>query len=268
MPLLDAQLAQHPCFGRCVRGVYGRIHLPVAPKCNIQCGFCDRRYDCANESRPGVTSSVISPEEAVARAKACFAADSRIRVVGIAGPGDPLANPETFETLRLVRETLPQAILCLSTNGVNLEAELDRLLYCQVDTLTMTVNTLCSDTAAKIYSWVTAPEGRLTGKDAANYILKKQRRGLELCKEHGCNVKINTVLIPGINDSEIGNIAEMAADYHCTVMNVMPLIPCGTLRTLPPPTPELLHFSRQTAERYLPVFTHCKQCRADAAGIV
>ena len=191
MPLLDAQLAQHPCFGRCVRGVYGRIHLPVAPKCNIQCGFCDRRYDCANESRPGVTSSVISPEEAVARAKACFAADSRIRVVGIAGPGDPLANPETFETLRLVRETLPQAILCLSTNGVNLEAELDRLLYCQVDTLTMTVNTLCPDTAAKIYSWVSAPEGRLTGKDAANYILKKQRRGLELCKEHGCTVKIN-----------------------------------------------------------------------------
>lgn len=53
----------HPCFQESCHGKYGRIHLPVAPACNIQCAYCDRRYDCANESRPGVTSEVISPEK-------------------------------------------------------------------------------------------------------------------------------------------------------------------------------------------------------------
>ncbi|MFQ7453900.1 MAG: hypothetical protein ACLRNQ_23780 [Flavonifractor plautii] len=54
--------AEHPCFSAQAHFRYGRIHLPVAPRCNIRCGYCDRRYDCANESRPGVTSEVISPK--------------------------------------------------------------------------------------------------------------------------------------------------------------------------------------------------------------
>ena len=44
---------------------YGRVHLPVAPKCNVQCNFCNRRHDCVNESRPGVTSRVLSPGQAL-----------------------------------------------------------------------------------------------------------------------------------------------------------------------------------------------------------
>ena len=56
---------RHPCFNAKVKGQYGRVHLPVAPKCNIQCNYCNRKYDCVNESRPGVTSTVLSPEQAL-----------------------------------------------------------------------------------------------------------------------------------------------------------------------------------------------------------
>ena len=55
---------RHPCFNREAHGRFGRIHLPVAARCNIVCGFCDRRYACVNESRPGVTAVLLSPEEA------------------------------------------------------------------------------------------------------------------------------------------------------------------------------------------------------------
>ena len=55
----------HPCFDDSARHRYARVHLPVAPRCNIQCNFCDRKMDCLNESRPGVTSSVLSPGQAV-----------------------------------------------------------------------------------------------------------------------------------------------------------------------------------------------------------
>lgn len=54
-------ISKHPCFNPAVKGQFGRVHLPVAPKCNIKCNFCNRKYDCINESRPGVTSNVLTP---------------------------------------------------------------------------------------------------------------------------------------------------------------------------------------------------------------
>jgi len=38
----------------------------VAPKCNILCNYCNRKYDCINESRPGVASAVLKPRRAIA----------------------------------------------------------------------------------------------------------------------------------------------------------------------------------------------------------
>ena len=268
MPLLESRLGEHPCFGRCGSGVSGRIHLPVAPKCNVQCAFCDRKYDCANESRPGVTSKVLTPEQAVLRAKKALAAEPRIRVIGIAGPGDPLTNPETFETFRLVSKEIPEAVLCLSTNGLLLEEKMDEVLDCGVDTLTVTVNTLRAETAAQIYSYVTSESGCLSGLAAGEYLVNKQRMALERCAREKCVVKINTVLIPGINDGEIEEIAKMAKLYGCTVMNVMPLIPCGAMKERRAPELEELLETRETVKRYLPILAHCRQCRADAVGII
>ena len=95
-------ILRHPCFNDAARHRFARIHLPVAPRCNIQCNFCNRKYDCINESRPGVTSSVLTPQQALAYLNNVVAKRPEITVVGIAGPGDPFANPvETMETLRL-----------------------------------------------------------------------------------------------------------------------------------------------------------------------
>ena len=41
------------------------MHVAVAPACNIQCNYCNRKYDCANESRPGVVSEKLTPEQAM-----------------------------------------------------------------------------------------------------------------------------------------------------------------------------------------------------------
>ena len=118
MPL---DLTQHPCFNSDVRHKSGRIHLPVAPKCNIQCNYCDRKFDCMNESRPGVTSAVLEPRQALAYLDKVLERVPQLKVVGIAGPGDPFATPdETLETLRLVREKYPEMLLCVASNGLNL----------------------------------------------------------------------------------------------------------------------------------------------------
>jgi nitrogen fixation protein NifB len=118
------QQTEHPCFGG-DHSKAGRIHLPVAPGCNIKCGFCERKFDCANESRPGVTSRVLTPDQAVERVRLVkehmeLQGGPQLKVVGIAGPGDPLANPKTFETFEKVRAAFPEMSLCLSTNGLRL----------------------------------------------------------------------------------------------------------------------------------------------------
>ena len=114
--------SDHPCFGG-DHSKAGRIHLPVAPGCNIKCGFCERKFDCANESRPGVTSKVLDPEQAVERVRIVkrhmeMKGGAQLKVVGIAGPGDPLANPKTFATFKLIKQAFPEMTLCLSTNGL------------------------------------------------------------------------------------------------------------------------------------------------------
>ena len=60
---ISEKTLMHPCY-TCSGKQYARIHLPIAPKCNIQCNYCVRKYDCPNESRPGVTTEILSPQEA------------------------------------------------------------------------------------------------------------------------------------------------------------------------------------------------------------
>ena len=113
----------HPCFSAGARHRSGRIHLPVAPKCNMQCNYCNRDFACVNESRPGVSSTILTPLAAADYLDAVLEKVKTIEVVGIAGPGDPFANAsETLETLRLVRERHPDMMLCLATNGLELAA--------------------------------------------------------------------------------------------------------------------------------------------------
>jgi nitrogen fixation protein NifB len=109
-------ITRHPCFNKETAGTCGRVHLPVAPKCNIQCNYCNRKYDCVNESRPGVTSGILKPFQAAQYMEKVLEKEPRITVAGIAGPGDPFANPvEVIETMRLLNERHPELLFCPPT---------------------------------------------------------------------------------------------------------------------------------------------------------
>ncbi len=145
-------LENHPCFNEKARGKTGRIHLPVAPKCNVRCNFCDRKHDCLNESRPGVSSAVLSPPQAMNWLAEMIEQRPEIAVVGIAGPGDPFANPwETMETLRRVRKEYPEMLLCVATNGLSAAPYIEELAALEVSHVTVTVNAVAPEIAAKVY---------------------------------------------------------------------------------------------------------------------
>ncbi|MGC8935900.1 MAG: nitrogenase molybdenum-iron cofactor biosynthesis protein, partial [Candidatus Methanomethylicaceae archaeon] len=109
--------ATHPCFGVKAHYKVARIHLPVAPRCNIQCNYCIRSINKC-ENRPGVSACILNAEGAIKRLEAEIKSVQNLRVVGIAGPGESLENSSTFETISLVREKWPGLIVCLSSNGL------------------------------------------------------------------------------------------------------------------------------------------------------
>jgi nitrogen fixation protein NifB len=256
----------HPCFSGDAHSRFGRIHLPVAPLCNIHCKYCLRKYDCPNESRPGISSRVLTVQEAIERVRSIVTRNERLRVIAVAGPGEPLANKTTFEVLRAVKKEFPEIILCVSTNGLLLYERLDDLIKAGVKSITITINAVIPEVAERIYSWVSYRGETLTGKTAVECLLCNQWKGLREAVEAGIIVKINSVLIPGINDEEIPMIAWLAGRRGAVIHNIIPLIPQAEFRTLKRPTYEMLQEVREKSRIYLPQMTHCRQCRADACG--
>ena len=262
------KIAEHPCYDRKAQHKYGRIHLAVAPSCNIQCNFCVREFDCVNESRPGVTSKVLTPQEALEKTRQIITDYPFIKVVGIAGPGDPLANDETFETFELIKKEFPELTLCMSTNGLLLPEKLEDILRVGVSTLTVTINAIDPEIQAKIVDHIMYHGKIYRGVEGAEIQIKNQLEGVKAAVEADLVVKVNTVLIPGINDKHIIEIARKLYELRVYIMNIMPLINQGAFANLEPPTAEERKAVQQACEPYVLQMRHCRQCRADAYGLL
>lgn len=269
------QVQDHPCYSEDAHKYFARMHVAVAPACNIQCHYCNRKYDCANESRPGVVSEVLSPEESVRKVLAVGAAIPQLSVVGVAGPGDPLANPKrTFATFDLLRKHAPDLKLCVSTNGLTLPTWVDVLAGHNVAHVTITINCIDPDVGAAIYPWVLWNRKRVGGRDAAAILIEQQQKGLEMCVARGILVKVNSVLIPGINDEHLREVSRVVKAKGAFLHNVMPLISAPEHGThfgkigLRGPTAEELQALQDACAGDMRMMRHCRQCRADAVGLL
>lgn len=255
----------HPCFGGC-RFNAGRIHLPVSAGCNIACRFCDRKINDV-EIRPGVTSKVISPDEANSFIDKALEMVPNLKVAGIAGPGDTLASDKAFETFRKISEKHPELLKCMSTNGLLLYERADELIDVGIDTLTVTVNAVDSEIEAKINEYIIFHGKFYMGEAGARILIENQLKGIKKVAEAGVTVKVNTVLVPGINDEHIEIIAKTVKEAGAVIYNIIPLIPQHKLSHISCPTCEEIEKARAAAEKHIKVFRHCAHCRADAVGV-
>ncbi len=278
-PEIAEKIANHPCYSAEAHQYYARMHVAVAPACNIQCNYCNRKYDCSNESRPGVTSTLLSPEDAVAKVKHVASQIKQMSVLGIAGPGDPLANPQqTFKTLEQVAKDCPDIKLCLSTNGLRLPDFADRIADLNVDHVTITINMVDPEVGEQIYPWVAFQGKRYTGRDAAKVLSERQLEGLAALTERKILAKINSVMIPGVNDDHLVEVSRTVKAMGAFLHNVMPLVSApehGTVFGLAGqrgPTPqELKALQDRCADddgAEMNMMRHCRQCRADAVGLL
>jgi len=274
-PEVWEKVKNHPCYSEQAHHHFARMHIAVAPACNIQCNYCNRKYDCSNESRPGVVSEKLTPELAAKKVLAVAAEIPQLSVVGIAGPGDALANPaKTFRTFGLIQDAAPDIKLCLSTNGLALPDHVQSIADFNIDHVTITINMLDPQIGEHIYPWIFYNHKRWKGRDAAKILHERQMEGLEMLTAKGVLVKVNSVLIPGVNDQHLVEVNKAVKARGAFLHNIMPLIsdPAhGThygLTGRRGPSPQELKTVQDQCEGGANLMRHCRQCRADAVGML
>ena len=265
------KIKDHPCYSEEAHHYFARMHVAVAPACNIQCNYCNRKYDCANESRPGVVSEKLTPDQAVRKVITVANEVPQLSVLGIAGPGDACydwaKSKDTFERVQ-------KDITDISTNGLMLPDRIDELASMNVDHVTITINMVDPQIGTKIYPWIFFRGKRYTGLEASQILHERQMLGLEMLTARGILTKINSVMIPGINDEHLIEVNRCVKERGAFLHNVMPLIsdPAhGThfgLTGQRGPTHLELKALQDKLEGGAKLMRHCRQCRADAVGLL
>ncbi len=268
---LEDKKKTHPCFSCSSAHKYARIHLPIAPKCNISCNYCVRKFDCPNESRPGVTTQVLEPKEALERYIQVKKDVPNLTVVGIAGPGDALANFEkTKETLVLIKAYDKNVTFCLSTNGLMLPLYASELLDLGVSHVTVTINAVDPKIGAEIYKEVRYLGTTYRGEQAAAVLLSNQLAGLKYLADRGLVCKVNIVTLKGINDHHIEEVVKKVKALGASITNIMQMIPVkgSVFENIPLVSHKEIMALREKCGIHLEQMYHCKQCRADAIGLL
>ena len=143
-----------------------------------------------------------------------------------------------------------------------------------IDHVTITINCLDPRIGARIYPWIFWDHQRVRGVEAARILIEQQQKGLEMLVERGILVKVNTVLIPGINDQHISEVSRVVRAKGAFLHNVMPIIsdPAhGTYFGLTgqrEPTAAQLQEVQESCAGDMKMMRHCRQCRADAVGLL
>ncbi len=217
---------------------------------------------------PGYAERLMTVEQAYKRVIYELNRRPQLQVVAVSGPGEPLYNRQTLQLFDRIRQADLDVHLCLSTNGVLLSQYAQRLSQLCIETVSVSVHACHVDTAAEVYEWAITEDNRtLRGSEMGEYILQSQLQGIEHATEAGLHVKVNTVLIPGINEREIATLARLVRERGASIQNLMPLRINEAVSTWHAPTTKELATARCTASAYIPQFHLCAGCRSDVVGV-
>ncbi|MFW9963981.1 MAG: radical SAM protein [Candidatus Sifarchaeia archaeon] len=258
----------HPCYSANRNSLWHRIHLPVARVCNVKCAFCSHSVGAScHTSKPGFSSQVLSPEIAVERTRTEVSLNPNLRIIAVSGPGEPLANPETLETLEKIRNEFQEIAICVSTNGTLLEDNIQWLRKMKVQTISVSMSTINVSTAVKIYEWARIQGSVFRGEAMASRIIEAQLRGILKASKVGIHVKVNSILIPELNLQDIIPLAQTISKAGAILQNIIPLVPNDKFSSYRAPTSQELLDIRKKSSLFIEQFDHCKQCRSDVVGI-
>ncbi len=257
----------------CVQGGLRKqiaLHLPVAPLCNVHCGYCQPGGACVHHSTRHSSSKLLTAEQAVDYALESLRREPRIGRVGVSGPGDPLASAAlTFATFSALREALPEMPFFIVTNGLEVEEHAVPLVEVGVSLCVVTINSLDPDTVGRLVEWVRGPDGVVTGASAAQLLIDRQLAGVRALSSQGVSVRVNFQLLPGVNDAEVKSVAAAVKQAGAAFFQVIPFEPPsspGPFATIPAPDSRSLEVARTGAAEHLTLLPSCATCAGDSVG--
>ena len=169
-----------------LKDTFGRrfpyIRLSISDVCNFKCGYCLPDGYKINKSD---NRKFIDKEEIGRLAKALSELGvSKIRLTG----GEPTIRKDFFDIVGIIKKNSGIKKTVITTNGYKLDQIAHKIKISGLDGINISIDSLNS----KIFK-------KITGHDRLGEILK----GIEkLLKFNFKNIKINAVLLKGINDSE------------------------------------------------------------------
>ena len=158
------------------------IRLSISDVCNFKCGYClpDGYKIDKSDNR-----SFLNIEEIGRLAKALSELGvSKIRLTG----GEPTVRKDFFEIVKIIKKNSGIKKTVMTTNGYRLDKIADNIKDSGLDGINISIDSLNADTFKKI-----------TGHDRLREILKGIKN---LQKLNFKNIKINAVLLKGVNDTE------------------------------------------------------------------
>jgi len=184
------------------------LRMSVTDLCNRRCIYCMPAGGV--EKLPH--GSILSAEEVENICRAAVGLGIRkIRITG----GEPLVRRGISEIVRRICSVPGLEEACLTTNGVLLGAYAGVLADAGISRVNISLDSLDSE----VYKEITR------GGDLAETLA-----GVEAAVSEGLTpIKINTVLMGGVNDGEISALAELTKleDVHVRFIEIMPIGECA-----------------------------------------
>jgi GTP 3',8-cyclase len=168
------------------------LRLSVTDRCNLRCAYCMPEEQYAWLSK----SDILSFEELSLVVDAF--ATCGVEAVRLTG-GEPLLRAELPTLVRLIAQKPAIRDLALTTNGVLLESLAEPLKAAGLQRLTVSLDTLDPDRFLA-----------LTRRPALPSVL----RGIDAARRAGFRLKLDTVVMRGINDRELAGLLRFAADIN------------------------------------------------------
>ena len=197
-----------------LRDQFGRsieyLRISVTDRCNFRCRYC-----MPLEGIPWLPKADILSYEEIADVVSQLAPLGlrRLRVTG----GEPTIRPDLVRLVAMLREVPEIEDISLSTNGVRLLDLAGPLRDAGLDRVNMSVDSLRADRI----EWIAR---RDLGFDPIRAAAAIEGAGLS-------PLKINVVVMRGINDDEIEDFARLTLDHPWHV-RFIELMPVGALQAL------------------------------------
>ncbi len=191
-----------------MQDVYSRqityLRLSITDRCNLRCFYCDPVRDMVKLQHP----DILRYEELLRLARVGVQAGmTKIRVTG----GEPLVRLGVEDFLAALKSLPGLQEICLTTNGVLLAEKAAGLWQAGLRRLNISLDTLRAERYA-----------RITGSDR----LTKVWEGIHAAEVAGfAPIKINCVVLRGINDDEIFDFARLSLEHpwHIRFLEFMPI---------------------------------------------